>query len=154
MLRSRLRLRESPPSSGESETEGEGRVARGAKVGLVVFEDGPALETLGGGVGRLAWSWWLDGRVSMGIGRSIIKGPMVRAEGRLWEGETCSSSVERSNDVVVSKGCVSKVMVSCRVEKSTGVRVAEEESVVVVAVVEFEESQADVAASRASKSIS
>jgi hypothetical protein len=44
--------------------------------------------------------------------------------------------------------------VSCRVEKSTGVRVAEEESVVVVAVVELLESQAVVAASRASKSIS
>jgi hypothetical protein len=111
------------------------------------------LETLGGGVGRPAWSWWLDGRVSMGIGRSIIRGPIVRAEGRLWE-ETCSNSVERSNGGDDSKGWVSKVMVSCRVEKSTGVRVAEEESVVVVAVVELVESQAVVAASRASKSMS
>jgi hypothetical protein len=125
--------------------------------GLVVFEeeDGPALETLGGGVGRPAWSWWLgSGRVSTGIGRSIIRGPMVRAEGRLWEEETCSNSVERSNGADVSKGWASKLMGSCRVEKSTGVRVAEEESVVVVAVVEFVESQADVEASRASKSIS
>jgi hypothetical protein len=123
--------------------------------GLVVFEeDGPAVETLGGGVGRPAWSWWLgSGRASTGIGRSIIRGPIVRAEGRLWEEETCSSSGERSNGVDVSKGWASKLMGSCRVEKSTGVRVAEE-SVVVVAVVEFVESQADVAASRASKSIS
>jgi hypothetical protein len=125
--------------------------------GLVVFdeEDGPALETLGGGVGRPARSWWLgSGRVSTGIGRSIIRGPMVRAEGWLWEEETCSNSVERSNGVDVSKGWASKLMGSCRVEKSTGVRVAEEESVVVVAVDELVESQADVEASRASKSIS
>ena len=95
----------------------------------------------------------------MEIGKSIIRGAMVRAEGRLWE-ETCSGcSVERSKDAVVSKGCVKAaigeskgIALSCRVEKSTGVRVAEE-SVVVVAVVELE-LQVDVEASRASKSIS
>jgi hypothetical protein len=83
---------------------------------------------------------------------------MVRAEGRL-RGETCSDSGEVSKEEVVSRGCVKAVIgaskvrtLSCRDERSLGVRVAEE-SVVVVAVVEWG-SQVEVEASRASKSIS
>jgi hypothetical protein len=88
---------------------------------------------------------------------STTRGPMVRTAGRL-PAEAYSDWVERSKGGEGSKGGVkvvfeeSKVMKgSCRVEKSTGVRVAEESVVVVVAVVELEVPVV-VEASRASKS--
>lgn len=66
MLRSRLRLRESPPaplpSAGESDVVGERgppTLALSAAAGLVDFEARPlAALTLGGGVGRPAWEGW------------------------------------------------------------------------------------------------